>query len=88
MFFSVKVPMLIGGKQYKTCICYPLTEGLKKTVEGLVAKGKAEVYEEQRFFCNGKLVELKKKSKAKKTAKKETAEVTAETETTDETEGF
>ena len=59
MFFSVKVPMKIGGKAFRTCVCYTLTETMKSTVEKLVAEGKAEIYAEARFFCNGKLVAKK-----------------------------
>lgn len=70
MFFSVKVPMKIGNKSFRTCICYKLEENLKSTVQKLASEGKAEIYTEVRFFCNGKLVE-KIKNKAK-TKKKET----------------
>ena len=90
MFFSVKVPMKIGGKAFHTCICYDLTEALKTTVEKLASEGKAEIYKEQKFFCNGKLVEKKpvvkenltteKKEKKNKKAQKEEPE-TVETVT-------
>lgn len=70
MFFSVKVPMKIGNRSFRTCICYKLDENLKSTVQKLASEGKAEIYTEVRFFCNGKLVE-KIKNKAK-TKKKET----------------
>ena len=59
MFFSVKVPMKIGGKPFRTCVCYDLTEALRTTVEKLVKEDKAVIYAEQRFFCNGKLVDAK-----------------------------
>ena len=59
MFFSVKVPMKIGGKAFRTCVCYDLTETLRATVEKLEKEGKAVIYAEQRFFCNGKLVDAK-----------------------------
>lgn len=84
MFFSVKVPMKIGGKAFHTCICYDLTEALKATVEKLASEGKAEIYQEQKFFCNGKLLEKKpvvkenltteKKEKKNKKAQKEEPE--------------
>ena len=84
MFFSVKVPMKIGGKAFHTCICYDLTEALKTTVEKLASEGKAKIYKEQKFFCNGKLVEKKpvvkenltteKKEKKNKKAQKEEPE--------------
>jgi hypothetical protein len=92
MFFSVKVPMKIGGKSFHTCICYDLTETLKSTVERLAEEGKAVIYSELKFFCNGKIVEKKsvvkenltteKKEKKNKKIKVETVEAT------DETEGF
>lgn len=92
MFFSVKVPMKIGGKSFHTCICYDLTETLKSTVERLAEEGKAVIYSEPKFFCNGKIVEKKsvvkenltteKKEKKNKKIKVETVEAT------DETEGF
>lgn len=96
MFFSVKVPMKIGGKAYKTCICYKMTEAIKTTVEKLVKEGKAEVYDHQRFFCNGKLVEEKasvkvtveKPKKEKKNSKKVEEVVEEKSETTDNDEGF
>ena len=50
MFFSVKTPMKIGNKTYRTCICYNLTETVKPAVEKLVAQGKATIYNEQKFF--------------------------------------
>lgn len=101
MFFSVKVPMKIGGKAFRTCVCYTLTETMKSTVEKLVAEGKAEIYAEARFFCNGKLVLKKevvknnlvtenksKKDKKVKKAEAVTEEVVAEAEAIDESEGF
>lgn len=71
MFFSVKVPMKIGGKAFHTCICYDLTEALKATVEKLASEGKAEIYQEQKFFCNGKLVEKKPVVKENLTTEKQ-----------------
>ena len=101
MFFSVKVPMKIGGKTFRTCICYDLTENLRTTVEKLEKEGKAVIYTEQRFFCNGKLLEKKsvakenlttevKTKKDKKTKKNEEAVKEAFTaeEITNEAEGF
>lgn len=73
MFFSVKTPMKIGNKTYRTCICYNLTETVKPAVEKLVAQGKATIYNEQKFFCNGKLVEKKKTTRTR--VKKETVKV-------------
>lgn len=99
MFFSVKVPVKIGGKAYKTCICYDLTETLKSTVEKLVEAGKAEIYSELKFFCNGKIVEKKavvkenlttEKPKKEKKSKASTVKEEADTlaEEIDESEGF
>lgn len=90
MFFSVKTSMKIGGKKYRSCICYPITDHIKLTVEKLAEEGKADIYTEQRFFCNGKLVPLKKKeSKKSKTDKKAEREVSENTEKTEiKAEGF
>lgn len=95
MYFSVKDNFMIGGKIYRPCICY-YTESsvLKNTIENLVKKGKAVVYEEKRFFCNGKLVKTKAEKeaeeKAKKKAEREEKKVKKEEkeENTEETEGF
>lgn len=78
MFFSVKVPMKIGNKNFRTCICYKLDENLKSTVQKLASEGKAEIYTEVRFFCNGKLVEKNKNKNKVKTKKKETKQKTEE----------
>lgn len=59
MFFSVKVPMKIDGKSYHTCVCYPLTETIKTTVEGLAKEEKVVLHEAKVFFCNGKVLEKK-----------------------------
>lgn len=56
MFFSVRTPVKIGNKKYRTCICYELTDELKLTVKKLVEEGKADIYEKEVFFCTGKLV--------------------------------
>lgn len=67
MYFCVKTPMKIGAKSFRTCICYALPDYLRATVEQLVEEGKAEIFAENRFFCNGKLVEnARKQAKAKK----------------------
>ena len=57
MFFSVKQPLKIAGKDYIPCVCYPLPRFLEYTVEHLKAEGKAEIYDKMVFFQNGKLVE-------------------------------
>ena len=99
MYFCVTTPVKISGKAFHTCICYKLTDTLKSTVEKLVKEGKATIFTEKKFFCNGKLVEKKtvvkknlttEKSK-KKTKSVEIADVTDVTDVTDikdEVEGF
>lgn len=54
MFFVVKEPIKIGGKPFRTCICYDLTDDLRATVNKLVEDGKAVIYPVYTFFCNGK----------------------------------
>lgn len=54
MFFVVKEPIKIGGKPFRTCICYDLTDDLRPTVNKLVEEGKAVIYPVYTFFCNGK----------------------------------
>lgn len=104
MFFSVKVPIKIGGKPFHTCICYELKEELKTAVEKLASAGKAEIYSEVKFFCNGKLVEKKPvvkenlttEKKEKKNRKPKSSDVKKEAESyqfpseevADESEGF
>lgn len=57
MFFSVKVPLRIAGKDYIPCVCYPLPRFLEYTVKELKKEGKVEIYDKMVFFQNGKLVE-------------------------------
>ena len=99
MYFSVRDTYIIGGKKYRPCICYHTESALlKNTIENLVKKDKAVIYEEKRFFCNGKLVKTKaeqeaedkakkKAEKEEKKAKKETEEIALD-ENVKETEGF
>lgn len=99
MYFSVRDTYIIGGKKYRPCICYHTESALlKNTVENLVKKDKAVIYEEKRFFCNGKLVKTKAEQEAEdktkkkaereeKKAKKDTEEIALE-ENGKETEGF
>lgn len=71
MFFSVKEPLKIAGKTYIPCVCYPLPKFLELTVNDLVNKGKAVVYDEYVYFQNGKVIKTEKMLKAeKKEAKK------------------
>ena len=93
MYFCVTTPIKIGGKDFHTCICYKLTDTLKLTVEKLAKEGKATIFVEKKFFCNGKLVEKKAVVKENLTTerhkkKAKTVEVTEETEIKDESEGF
>ena len=57
MFFSVKQPLKIAGKEYIPCVCYPLPRFLEYTVEELRKEGKVEIYDKMVFFQNGKLIE-------------------------------
>lgn len=56
-YFSVKKSVNIAGKTYMPCICYPLTEYLKLTIEKLAQSGTAVIYDKKVAFQNGKLVE-------------------------------
>nr|DAO97462.1 MAG TPA: hypothetical protein [Caudoviricetes sp.] len=56
MYFSVKRAVRIAGKNYFPCICYPLTDFLKSTIERLEKEGKAKVYDHFVFFQNGKII--------------------------------
>ena len=100
MYFCVTTPVKISGKAFHTCICYKLTDTLKSTVEKLVKEGKATIFTEKKFFCNGRVVEKetvvkenltteKSKKKAKtKTKSSETTDVTDVIDIKDEVEGF
>lgn len=98
MYFSVKQSVKIAGKAYIPCVCYPLPEALKLTVEHLKKEDKAEIYPDRVYFCNGKIVEKSevkedkpKGRKAKEAPAKENTE-TAEEKTEElpsaEDEGF
>ena len=66
MFFSVKSAVKIAGKVYTPCVCYPVSEFLKPTIDKMVAEGKAYAYEHKVAFQNGKV--LVKKEAVKETA--------------------
>ena len=72
MFFSVKSAVRIAGKAYTPCVCYPLSDYLKLTIEKMVAEDKAYIYDHKVAFQNGKVIEKKaeieqpKPKKAKK----------------------
>ena len=57
MFFSVKQPLRIAGKDYIPCVCYPLPRFLEYTVSELEKEGKVKTYNKMVFFQNGKLIE-------------------------------
>lgn len=59
MYFSVNEPISILGKTYKPCICYECPTFMIRTVRELADKGKANVFEERQFFCNGKIISTK-----------------------------
>ena len=87
MFFSVKKPIKIDRKAYIPCVCYPLPEALKYTVEHLKKEGKAEIYEDMVYFQSGKLIEKQtedKKPATEKKSRKEKKEKTVEVENVEE----
>lgn len=78
LYFSMKVPMKIDGKTYRTCICYEMNDRIRPTVEKLAEAGKAKLYDKPCFFCNGK--EVTKKNFPSSKPKKEKKEKKTETE--------
>lgn len=80
MFFSVKSSVKIAGKVYTPCVCYPVTDFLKATVDKMAKEDKAFLYEDRVFFQNGKVIEKKAveakpvETKKTKKAKKEVIE--------------
>lgn len=97
MFFSVKQPLKIAGKEYTPCVCYPLLKFLEYTVEQLTKENKAVIYAERVFFQNGKVIEpetdekvdttVEKPRKGKKT-KENFVEEEPSVENTADDEGF
>lgn len=59
MYFAVSEPILILGKTYKPCICYECPTFILRTVRELADKGKATIFAERQFFCNGKIISTK-----------------------------
>lgn len=69
MYFVVSEPISILGKAYKPCICYECPTFMIRTVRELADKGKATIFAERQFFCNGKII-LPKLNKLSDTVKK------------------
>lgn len=59
MYFTVKKYLRIGGRNYKPCISYRLSDYLFPTIKGLEAKGDAEITEKPVFFQNGSKIKPK-----------------------------
>ena len=99
MFFSVKSAVKIAGKTYTPCVCYPVSEFLKPTIDKMVKEGKAYAYEHKVAFQNGKVLvkkeveeakpdNTKKSKKAKKEDIKEEDEIPSPEEIADNVEDF
>ena len=59
MYFIVKKYLRIGGRNYKPCISYRLSDYLFSTIKELERKGDAEITEKPVFFQNGSRIEQK-----------------------------
>lgn len=57
-YFSVKKSVNIAGKTYMPCVCYPLTEYLKMTIEMLSRDGTAVIHDKKVAFQNGKMLSV------------------------------
>ncbi len=97
MFFSVKSAVKIAGKVYIPCVCYPLSDFLRATIEKMVKEEKAYIYDHKVAFQNGKVLEKKaveakpvetKKSKKVKKEIKEEEEIPSPEEIADNVEDF
>lgn len=97
MYFSVKLPVKIAGKTFIPCVCYKVTDVIKRNVERLEQQGKATVYEDKVFFQNGKVLKSEsavreeirvQKSTEKKAKKRVAKEVMEEAVTEAEDMGF
>ena len=98
MFFSVKTPTKIAGKVYTPCVCYPLPDVLKPTIDKMIEEGKAYIYNNKVFFQNGKVLEkkeveakpadTKKSKKTKKEDIKEEEDIPSPEEIADNVEDF
>ena len=63
-YFSVKKIYKINGKTYKPCVTYELSAKIEENVKRLVQAGNAEIFNEYRFFQNGKRIEKPVEKKA------------------------
>lgn len=59
MYFIVKKYLRIGGRNYKPCISYRLSDYLFSTIKELERKGDAEITEKPVFFQNGSRIKGK-----------------------------
>lgn len=101
MFFSVKTPTKIAGKVYTPCVCYPLPDVLKPTIEKMVNEDKAYIYDCKVAFQNGRVLkkvekeavdtkpaDTKKSKKTKKEDFKEEDDIPSPEEIADNVEDF
>ena len=94
MYFTLKTPTRIGGKLYRTCICYEVTSYLELTVNKLVKEGKAELHEKFEQVekpvkkAKGKKAEPKKEVEEEPPVVEYEAEDNGDLETLEGTEDF
>ena len=101
MFFSVKTPTKIAGKVYTPCVCYPLPDVLKPTIEKMEKEEKAYIYDCKVAFQNGRVLkkveketvdskpaDTKKSKKTKKEEIKEEDDIPSPEEIADNVEDF
>ena len=65
MYFIVKKYLRIGGRNYKPCISYRLSDYLFSTIKELEKKGDAEISEKPVFFQNGSRIQEKARTEEK-----------------------
>ena len=68
MYFIVKKYLRIGGRNYKPCISYRLSDYLFSTIKELEKKGDAEISEKPVFFQNGSRIQEKARTEEKPVA--------------------
>jgi hypothetical protein len=61
-FFSVSTFCTILGKQCRPGICYRMSEDIRASVEGLVAKNLAVIYDEEVRIVTGRAIPVRKKT--------------------------